>query len=203
MIVTFYNDRINGDILSYQKRVFDYFGETIHQIKPNNWRGHPEAIDDYLQNYIGNWEYVVLIDVDCIPLDKNIIPEVISWIKNNVGIYALAQHANHMPDSIIYASAAFMGFSKKTYELLGKPLFSNRERGDCGVEFTHKANELGYAIKFMYPTSVEIPKWNLTENIKFGVGTTYDNRVYHLFEGRAGEINRFLRKCNEVLNGDI
>jgi hypothetical protein len=51
----------------------------------------------------------------------------------------------------------------------------------------------------MYPTSVEEKKWILTENEKFGIGTNYENRIYHAFESRFNNTNNFINKCKEIL----
>lgn len=199
MIVTFYNDRIDKDIVKYQKIVFDLFKIDINQICPDVWMNHSGSIDYFMENCKEEWEYFILFDIDCIPLDKFIVPEAIEWVKRNDGLFSVAQKASHIPNSIVYASPAFLAFSRKTYEILGKPKFIATQRSDCGGEFTHLAIEKGLPIKLMWPTHVSVPKWDLTDKIKFGIGTNYENKIYHQFESRKTK-NDFIRKCNEVIN---
>ena len=54
----------------------------------------------------------------------------------------------------------------------------------------------------MYPSSVEVPMWDLEDGVKFGYGTTYENNIYHSFESRFHNINMFTNKCDEVLNNN-
>jgi hypothetical protein len=99
----------------------------------------------------------------------------------------------------VYASPAFLIFSKKTYNTLGNPSFIETSRSDVGGELSHICLEKGLPINLMYPTSVEEKKWILTENEKFGLGTNYENRIYHAFESRFNNTNNFINKCKEIL----
>jgi hypothetical protein len=68
-----------------------------------------------------------------------------------------------------------------------------------GGEFTHRALEKNLPIKLMYPNHVEIPKWKFKDGSMFGIGTTYENKIYHHFEGRR-ITKSFEDKCNQILN---
>ena len=199
MIITFYNEKVDNDIVLYQKKVFEHFGQTIHQIKPDVWRGHGGSIDYFIENHKKRWEYLILFDIDCIPLDNSIIPESIDWIKNNNGLFSIAQKASHIKDSIIYAGPAFISFTKKTYDLMNRPTFTCTDRSDCAGELTHKANEMGLPVNLLYPTDVSVPRWDLNNEIKFGTGTNFENRIYHHFESRKNIKDGFVKKCIEVI----
>lgn len=201
MIATFYNHKISKNIVESQKKVFDFFEQEISQVFIKDWVSHGKSVDDYLTNLGNDWEYFILFDIDCIPLTKDIIPEAINWVKTNNGLFSAAQKASHIPNSIIYASPAFVAFNKKTYELLGKPSFQSTNRSDCGAELTYIANEIGLEVKLLYPTEVAIPAWPLTENTMFGFGTNYENKIFHSFESRFNRYDFFIKKCSEVLNG--
>lgn len=197
--VTFYNDRINNEIVEYQKKVFDYFSLDLNQIHCKDWPGHGHLVDRHINSLGENWEYFVLFDIDCIPLDKDIINEGINWSKNNLGLFSVAQR-HYKKSEVVYASPAFLVFSKKTYDLLGKPTFVETERSDVAGELTHKCIEMNLDLNIIYPTSVEQERWILTGNKKFGVGTNYGNRIYHAFESRFDNSKIFVNKCKEVLN---
>ena len=50
----------------------------------------------------------------------------------------------------------------------------------------------------MYPNHVEIPKWKFKDGSMFGIGTTYENKIYHHFEGRR-ITKSFEDKCNQII----
>lgn len=197
--VAFYNEKINEDIVKYQKKVFDYFSLALNQIRCDEWPGHGHLVDRHIKSLGDNWDYFVLFDIDCIPLDKHIINEGINWSKNNLGLFSVAQR-HYKKSEVVYASPAFLIFSKKTYDLLGKPTFVETNRSDVAGELTHKCIEMGLKLNIMYPTSVEQERWILTNNQKFGIGTNYMNRIYHAFESRFDNSKIFINKCKEILN---
>lgn len=204
MIITFYNEKINSDIVKHQKMVFDFFGYEINQINVTNWISHGKSVDDFLLTIKDENDVICLFDIDCIPLNNKIINDAISWCSQNIGIFSVAQKAAEIKNPIIHASPAFMVFSKKTYDFLGKPTFQTNQRSDCGAEMTHMAREKGVEIRMLYPNHVEIPIWDLDSYIKFGHGTTYGDSIFHSFESRFGRdalTSIFIKKCKEVLNG--
>ena len=196
MIITVYNEVIPSSVVEGQRKVFEHFGEKIIQIKPEVWRGHASTVDSYLKN--NKWDHAIIMDIDCIPLNKNVIKEAREWALNNVGLYSVAQNPNHIHNAPDYASPAFLAFSRKTYEELGEPSFQQNKQWDVGGEYTHIALEKNMPVKLMYPNHVEIPKWKLKDGSMFGIGTTYENKVYHHFEGRR-ITKSFIEKCNQIL----
>jgi hypothetical protein len=192
MIISVYNEIIPENVVEAQRMVFEEFGETITQIKPNEWAGHSIALDNHLKN--NEWEYVIVFDIDCIPLKKNTVNEAREWVNNNIGLYSVAQNPNHIQGALDYASPAFIAFSRKTYEELGEPSFSAGIGWDVGGEYTHAALSRNIQIKLMYPSNVEIPKWKLKDGSIFGIGTTYDDKIYHHFESRKST-ELFVAKC--------
>lgn len=196
MIITVYNDIISRAVVDSQRKVFEKFGEKLTQIKPAVWEGHAAAVDAHLKN--NDWEYAIVVDIDCIPLNKDVIKEARDWVLKNTGLYSVAQNPNHLPGAPDYASPAFIAFSKKTYEELGNPSFQGTKSWDVGGELTYRAREKNILIILMYPSHVEIPKWKFNDGKMFGIGTTYENKVYHHFEGRRITAS-FLRKCENIL----
>jgi hypothetical protein len=197
MIISFYNEHIPAKVIEYQKKVFEHLGQPIKQINPEIWEGHGLTIDTYLKNTV--WDYVIIFDIDCIPLNKIIIPFTINWITSNTGLFSVAQKASHIPNSIIYASPAFIAFSKQTFEILGSPTFTCTPRSDTGGELTHLALEKGLQVRLMMPVEVQKKLWHLTETEMFGLGTNYENQIYHQFYSRKNMSDSFYTKCNEVM----
>ena len=151
----------------------------------------------FLKN--NDWEYIIVFDIDCIPLDEKIIPETIEWVKNNIGLFSVAQNPNHIKNAPDYASPAFIAFSKKTYDMLGQPSFAGTNKWDVGGQFTYEASKLGVEVKMMYPSHVEIPKWLFKDGTRFGIGTTYQNRIYHNFESRKNKMQGFINICKKII----
>lgn len=203
MIVTFYNSKINPEFPKLQKRVFEKFNQNINQIKIDNWVSHGEHVDEFLRDINNEDEIIVLFDIDCVPLNSEIIPKAMKWANENLGIYSMAQTAPNLGYPIIHAAPAFMVFSIKTYNFLGKPSFKTNKRSDCGAEMTWSAREKGVDVFLLYPTHSELPHTKVENgqgSIMFGYGTTYSNSIYHAFESRfSSKDNFFLNKCKEIL----
>ena len=196
MIITVYTENVPNQVVEGQRKVFEEFGERIIQISPDEWLSHPHAIDAHLKN--NEWDHAIVFDIDCIPLNKDVVKDAREWVLNNIGLYSVAQNPNHIPNAADYASPAFIAFSRKTYEELGEPSFHEHVQWDVGGEFTHRAREKNIPVKLMYPSHVEIPKWKFKDGRVFGTGTTYEGKIYHHFQSRDlkdNETNAFLDKC--------
>ena len=196
--VTFYNNKIDDQIVQYQKKVFDHFGLKINQINSPTWPGHGHLVDQHIKSLGNNWDIFVLFDIDSIPLDNKIIDEGIEWAKNNLGLFSVAQR-HYKKSEVVYASPAFLIFSKKTYDTIGRPSFIETDRSDVAGELTHTCLEKKLPVNIIYPSHVEQKQWLLVGNERFGRGTTYGNRVYHAFESRIGNVTLFVNKCKEIL----
>ena len=200
-VITFYNEVVNPSFVDLQKKIFNKYGYNIDQINVKNWTTHGGAVNQYLSTIDDENEIIVLFDIDCIPLNNNIIHKAVDWCKNNIGIFSLAQKAVKLKDPIIHAAPAFMVFSIKTYNVLGRPSFETNLRSDCGAEMTHAAREKGVEIRMLYPSHVESPYAQLDGPIQFGYGTTYGNEIYHAFESRFRQRDSFfINKCNSIIN---
>jgi len=200
-VITFYNEVVNPSFAKLQKKIFNKYGYNIDQINVKNWTTHGDAVNQYLSTIDDENEIIVLFDIDCIPLNNNIIQKAVDWCKNNIGIFSLAQKAVKLKNPIIHAAPAFMVFSIKTYNVLGRPSFEENLRSDCGAEMTHAARKKGVEIRMLYPSHVESPYAQLDGPIQFGFGTTYGNEIYHAFESRFRQRDSFfINKCNSIIN---
>lgn len=201
--VTFYNEKIDPEIVSSQKKVFDFFGIEIRQVVPDEWRSHAESIDTWIKRtpfISGKNEVIFIWDIDCIPLSR----EVVDFAEREAlkgSLVGIRQHASHIADSIDYVGPAFMAFSLETFALMGMPSFKETERSDCGAELTHAAIRAGIKRVFLEPSHVEVPKWKLNTGHMFGIGTTFGGKsgVFHAFLSRKGNIQTFIRKCLDTV----
>lgn len=199
--VTFYNDKVDPEVVEYQKKVFDLFKIPLLQVKSDDWKGHGGEIDHYLQSIKSSYsdETICIWDIDCIPL----LPGVVEHFHKEAelgSIQSVAQKASHIENSIIYASPACVCFSRNMWLFIGGPSFQPVEgKYDCGGLITYAARKHGVTVNLLYPVYVEEPKWPLDGEFMFGPGTNYQNAIYHAFLSRKGEKDRFINKCKEVL----
>jgi len=201
MIFTVYNEKINTSVVDLQKKVFNFFGLEINQIKIDNWISHGKSVDDILNKFEDPKDVIVLFDIDSIPLNGEIVPKSIDWCKNNIGIISVAQRAVKLQNTIIHAGPSFMVFSIETFNKLGRPSFKETHRSDCGGELTYESRSRGIEVRLMYPTHVDREDFVLDGNVKFGLGTNYENNIYHAFESRLGKGDGFfIKKCQTIIS---
>ncbi len=198
-IVSFYQQNIARVLVDYQKKVFDKFEVPLNQVL-TEIHDHGAAIDDYMSAKPG-WQFLILFDIDCIPLHASFLAQIFNYIAQGDTLFGVAQQAQHYPHRHVYAGPACMGLSRQLYESLGCPSFTATSRGDVGEELTYLAEENGYQVKLLWPTSVYEPKWPLGSDRVFGIGTTYDNVVFHSFQARNNlkSVMLFIRTCRRVL----
>lgn len=197
--ITFYNHRISPEVILSQKKVFDFFNLSLDQIHPENWEGHGQSIDGWLTENHKYHEVIIIWDIDCIPLNREIVEKAYNEAREGV-LFGVSQRASHIKDSDvpIYIGPAFMAFSVDTWKALGKPTFRELEEYDCAGYVTFCAIKNSVPIHYLYPSSVETAKWKLDKETWFGLGTIYNNSIYHGFLSRKGQTENFIRKCKEV-----
>jgi hypothetical protein len=98
-----------------------------------------------------------------------------------------------------------MAFSRDVFFKIGCPNSIgdlNHEEYQC---YTDLSIQHGVNVEYWMPTEVKIPMWDLVKDRrkigKFGIGTTYENLIYHNFCSRDGLYKEFfIEKCLEVVN---
>lgn len=188
-IVSFIHENLNPEIGILQKKVFDLFNiDLIQHIFVGT---HGSAINNYLDN--NDWDIITLFDVDCIPLNKDVINKAISFVDNE-NMYANAQTSNSYP----YAAASFMTFTRELYDTSPhknfEGMFYPNEFGihveaDCGEVFVKENLRIGRKQILSYPISCLHKKWvypgnNHYPSFEWGNGTIFDNDTFHAFQIR-------------------
>jgi hypothetical protein len=58
-----------------------------------------------------------------------------------------------------------------------------------------------FNLKYWWPTDIEEEKWYLHHPVhnKFGIGTTYNDLIYHAFFSRENNSDGFINKCKSIL----
>ncbi|MEP6951089.1 MAG: hypothetical protein ABI863_17505 [Ginsengibacter sp.] len=72
---------------------------------------------------------------------------------------------------------------------------------DVGQNLTEEIIKNGGNIKYWWPTDIKEEKWYLhhPEHPVFGLGTTYNDTIYHAFLSLHYLSVRFIKKCKSVL----
>ena len=205
-------------VMDAQEKVFTKFNLPINRFYHNfNQSGMGPKITDivrYFSNYV---DYFIILDIDICPLKASFVEEIIDKIKDGKTLFGGAQQSNHIvvnnSKQHMYASLSFMGISSELYRRLGEISFNYNERGDVAEELTWKVEELGYNLCLSFPSSFcelsdeemlvsGMPKhWDLGNGLKFGLGTTYGDMVFHAtMQSLPRSTDIFIQKCQEILN---
>lgn len=197
-------DNFSTDILHAHQKVMQHFNIDVKYHAKNIKHGR------WLNSVFANATkpIIAIIEPDLIPLNPDIVSTAIEYVQKYDSFLGPAQASNHIyPGSHVYASPAFFFMSNECYKRMGKPSFaSKKQRYDAGEKVSYTAEKIGIRYRTLLPTHFEkIPRegsWPLASLGNYGIGTVYDNSVYHLFQSRTAEnIELFIRRCDEVIEG--
>jgi len=199
-IVSLYKSGLNPQVIECQKKVFNKFNIPFIQVEFDT--NHCSGIEKCLA--CNDWDLISIIDIDLIPLDKDVFNITKDIISSKPVIYGNAQSSN----SSAYIAPSFLNFSKHTYRMVNYSSFSggffNDKETDVAEMFSLKAKEKNIELQFSLPNKIIEPLWKCRTGIvhfDFGIGTYYDNNTFHCFEIRKSERqNIFLNKCREILD---
>jgi hypothetical protein len=220
-IFSYHNFQINPEIPKYQKLVVDKLVQDIgidfHPLFYNapNDKLYPDDVINYGLNelfYNQLYDNVLVLDVDCIPLNQQALTHIFQYAGRGV-LIGDAQRSHYIENNEhIFIGSSCMCVNKLVYEKLGKPSMAPNVRGDIGEEFVYLAEEKNIPIEIFYPQSYEASpygatSWALKGDLPhYGIGTTFESidgraRFYHLFESRHNlHVDKFISKCETVLN---
>jgi len=197
-IYSLYWDNLDPRVPDYQAKIFNHYGIPLNQHRINGL-DHGEWMDWVLERN-EDVDLIVFFDADCIPIDKD---KTIQYIKIALDgtLVGNTQASNHLDASRTFAAPSFLPVNRKMWKTLGKPSCKAHYDGDVAQMLTDTWLYHGQSV-FLLPVShFEVAKWDLPNNPQsYGIGTTYGDAVYHLFEVRTNEnIERFVKKAQEVL----
>lgn len=198
-VVSFYMSNIARNVVAAQATAIRRFlPEGVDFLQFHTGFSHGRSIDLFFR--LAPYDLVVILDVDCIPLNDQALPALIEQAEAG-HLVGAAQRANHIENAKhIYAGPFLMALSKDTYVRLGRPSFCETERGDVAEELTYAAEAREVPVLLLWPTHCDEPKWQLTETLSFGRNTVYEDLFLHAFEIREPEQQRaFLGTVSRVL----
>jgi hypothetical protein len=198
-----YWDNINPHMLESHKRVMKHFNIDLKYHAENT--EHGTWLDSVFEK--SNADIVCIIEPDLLPLDKDAVNDIISFVSRNNTFVGIAQCFNRGQSiNYIYAGPGFFVMPMAVYETLGKPSFRAPRRGDIAQGVSIAADEMNFRYRALMPTCFELePRvgaWPLHCTGFYGIGTVYHNRFYHLFESRKTPyVDLFTKRCEEVISG--
>jgi len=162
--------------------------------------------------YENNYDTILLLDIDCIPLSTKAIEYTFERAEQGVLIGNI-QRSNHIENNKhVYVAPSAMCITKNMFESMNRPSFNYTNKGDVGEELTYIAEKVDMPIEYYMPSSYQcLPHerdkpWPLADGMpEYGIGTTFVNKFnepmfYHLFQSRFNKFSDlFFVKCAEIL----
>eukprot|EP01035_Chromulina_nebulosa_P035371 gene35371-47530_t len=156
-IFSFYNQHVNPAVPKYQKAVFNYFGFEIEHVV-NGRFNHGDFLN-YVCRHTLDVDYIIIFDIDCIPIHKNWIEKLLQDLAEPRTIAGAAQTANHLQEGKnLYVSPFFFGISTSYLKELDYPDMNLKPTMDAGQNLTEQVIKNGGDIKYWWPTDIEEEK---------------------------------------------
>lgn len=202
-IHSLYWDNVDTRMVEAHKKVFHHANTPINY-HPLNGVNHGRWMEQVIKN--SDSDVVVFFEPDCIPLNLN-FKSYINYAYKNKTFVGIAQVSNHIPPkSHIYAAPGFYCISKEAYMVLGNPSFAETYRSDVAEEICYLAEDKGLKYRALMPTyfysEPDEGLWPLSNLGYYGIGTVFDNSIFHLYQSRmAKNVDLFIDVCEMVVNG--
>ena len=171
----------------------------IQKLPHGAWMNH--IMDSSKADIVG------FLDIDCIPLNKAVVDEAIEYCVKNKTFVGIAQASNHIPPkSHIFAAPAFFFIWRKTWKAMQRPTFSETPNADVAENVSYAAEMSNIRYKTLYPTHWTSEPlegaWRLHTYGLYGIGTHFEEGVYHLFQGRYEQnVQMFNNRCQDIIKG--
>ena len=233
-IASYYMPNINGHTVQLQKKVVEKFnrakfphivmmGQIPHgQFMDYIWalNGAPTKSLEGKVNKELDFDIVLFLDIDCIPLSEHAIEYYVE--KANQGkLIGNAQRTGHINNNNhVFAAPSALCMTVENFKKIGCPSAMETPRGDVAEEYTYAAEANGVEVDLLLPTGYDRevyrydweqdrrPYWTLENGLpNYALGTTYGseeqgNLFWHNFQIRvSGQEQEFWKKCEELLNG--
>ena len=217
-----YGKNRSSKVLEYNQKIFNKFNIPVNYIEyPFPACTHGEAIDHFVNLTQDLADYWIMIDIDIVPLRKDIVDIYYDKIKDKNTIISTCGQSNHLLTknndyNHPYCYGSGLGIPKELWLKLGKPSFNHNNNSDTAENITFKCEELGYNICFIWPRKVvgltdeqcDLMKMDRKYKkskvgcFEFGYQTTYGDLWFHcMFANCPDHEMDFIKKCEEILNG--
>lgn len=216
-VFTSYNYKIDPRVIEANAQVINKLIEgtdivfvPLRYNLPSKLILHYQVLDYGFKYLTKDYDAILTLDVDCIPLSKTALLTTFDLIEKGEYV-GTAQRSMHIDNNKhVYVGSPCFGITTELFNKMGRPSFVPTHRGDTAEELSYIAEEMNIPIRIFMPSKYEKdpfagPAWELdTPDKKYGVGTTFvdesgNEMFYHLFESRVHAHNElFLNKCKEV-----
>jgi len=153
-------------------------------------------------------DVVGFLDIDCVPTNKEVVENAVKHCVDTKSFVGIAQASNHIPPkSHIFAAPAFFFIWRDTWLKLGNPTFSEvPELADVAENVSYAAEMADIRYKTLFPTHYTKEStdglWNLHTYGVYGIGTVFEEGVYHLYQGRLrNNVDLFKQECQAIIDG--
>lgn len=214
---------IPKEVRELHKRIIEHFapeGCDVVQLEISSTIANINgpSITEFIENI--DYEIYVILDIDAIPLNKEILPRMIKEARAGKLIGATGRNGSHHN----YASSICVSFSKELWNKLGVDFCRGRRdlspedveiekkvcpwnikedavgkwvESDTGEKLTYKCEELGIPVIMLKPTNVEEVIWKWLDGFFLGHRVTFEDAIWHQSETWKG-IDNLLEKLKEV-----
>lgn len=232
-IASYFMPNINPKTVELQRAVVKKFnplnlqhiaikGEIPHGLFMDYiWTLNGQSVSTFKDENVSkqlDFDVVLFLDIDCLPVHPNAIETYISAASNGA-LIGNAQRSGHIENNNhLFAAPSALALSAANFDKMGRPSAMETSRGDVAEEYTYAAEANNIAVDFVMPLRYDRnvyrydwetdrrPYWTLeNSNPNYGLGTTYgkeNDLFWHNFQIRVeGQQEQFWKKCEELLNG--
>ena len=225
-IASIFMKNVAPEIISAQKKVVEKYNKsnvTHYQVYTEVNPGYTmDKLVDMLEEK--GHDAIMFLDIDALPLSDNAIDYFFQQAYAGK-VIGSAQRSNHIQNNQhVFAAPHNVTFTVATYRKCGNPSFSPNYRGDVAEELTFRAEESNIPVEILMPLRYDAPPirmdwepkdappyWDLADGMpKYGIGTTFgfsgedgsaQDLFWHMYQSfYPGQNERFLKKCEEILN---
>jgi hypothetical protein len=195
-IYSLYWDNIDPELVVAQKAVCNALQMPISQHRIDGL-DHGEWID-WVMTRMDDVDVFLFLDIDCIPLSKSKVMEGMRLAASGALVGAEGA-ANHIDPSRSYAGAWYVYINRKVWAQLGRPSAKATPQADVCQVWTDTWSRGKLPVHLIPPLHCVMPAWDLPgRKLAYGIGTTYGEDCFHMFQGRGGDKGPFLEKCRQV-----
>jgi hypothetical protein len=195
-IYSLYWDNVDPELVTAQRNVFNHLGLPLEQHRINGM-DHGEWIDWVMSR--ARSEVILFIDIDCVPYSRAIVERRFNQALNGVLVGAEGA-ANHIDPWRSYAGAWYVYISVPYWKAFAR--YSARAMAcyDTCQAWTDCWKYYKGDVELIPPTESIYPRWNLPGRPQaYGIGTTYGDDCFHLFNARTGtDSHLFLSECAKI-----
>jgi hypothetical protein len=195
-LYSLYWDNIDPAVPVAQKAACDALEIPVNQHRIHGF-AHADWID-WVMTRMEDVDVFLFIDIDCVPLSGSRTMENAHKAEGGMLIGAEGA-ANHLDPSRSYAGAWYVYICRRTWNKLGRPSAKATPHADICQGWTDLWRMARMPVHLIAPTHCISPKWDLPgRKLAYGIGTTYGEDCFHLFESRAIDPRPFLDCCRRI-----